>query len=84
MKKDYTREVLNKLINYPCVGIKAYSNTLHKFIDISFNNYDELKRQCLSLDLALNQNSFTDDQLNLNMKNCFHIWISNNQLECSY
>lgn len=84
MKKDYTREVLNKIINYPCNNIKAYSNTLHKFIDISFSNYDELKRQCLSYDLAINQTGFRDEQLNLKIKNCFHIWVSNYQLECSY
>lgn len=84
MKKDYTRIILNKLINYPCYGVKAYSNELHRTVMIDFNNYEALKNQCLSLDLVLDQNSFTDDQLNLNFKNCFHIWTSRNQLNCSY
>ena len=84
MKKDYTKISLNKLLNYPCANVKAYSNELHKTVVINFNSYESLKAQCLSLDLVLDQNSFTNDQLNLRFKNCFHIWTSNNTLECSY
>lgn len=84
MKKDYTKITLSKIINYPCNNVKAYSNELHKNIYINFDNYESLKNQCLSLDLTLDQNSFTDDQLNLKFKNCFHIWTSNSSLACSY
>ena len=84
MKKDYTKICLNNIINYPCYGVTAYSNELHKTVCINFVNYESLKNQCLALDLVLDQNSFTDDQLNLNFKNCFHIWTSQNCLQCSY
>ena len=84
MEKDYTKITLNKLINYPCYDVKAYSNEMHKFITINFDGYESLKNQCLSLDLVLDQNSFKDDQLNLKFKNCFHVWVSQNQLNCSY
>lgn len=84
MKKDYTKICLNKIINYPCYGVRAYSNELHKTITINFDGYESLKNQCLSLDLVLNHTSFKDDQLNLKFKNCFHIWTSKNRLECSY
>ena len=84
MIKDYTKLTLSKIINYPCDNVKAYSNGLHKTVYINFSNYESLKNQCLSLDLVLDQNSFKDDQLNLKFKNCFHIWTSNNNLECSY
>ena len=84
MKKDYTKLCLDNIINYPCENVKAYSNELHKTVYINFNNYESLKIQCLSLDLVLDQNSFNDDQLNLRFKNCFHIWTSRHQLECSY
>lgn len=82
--KDYTKLILSNIINYPCYDVKAYSNKLHKTVVINFNNYESLKNQCLALDLVLDQNSFSNDQLNLNFKNCFHIWTSNNHLECSY
>ena len=84
MEKDYTKLTLSKIINYPCYDVKAYSNELHKTVYINFSNYESLKNQCLSLDLVLDQNSFKDDQLNLKFKNCFHIWTSQHQLECSY
>ena len=84
MKKDYTKICLDKIINYPCYDVKAYSNELHKTVFINFTSYESLKNQCLSLDLVLDQNSFTEDQLNLKFKNCFHIWTSNNSLNCSY
>lgn len=84
MKKDYTKITLDKLINYPCFNVKAYSNELHRSININFTNYESLKTQCLSLDLVLDQNSFKDWQLNLTFKNCFHIWTSQHQLKVSY
>ena len=83
--KNYTKICLNKLLNYPCTNVKAYSNKLHKSVFISFNNYESLRSQCISQDLVLGHDSFTDSsQLNLKFKNCFHIWVSNNQLKCSY
>lgn len=84
MKTDYTKLCLDRIINYPCENVKAYSHELHKTVYINFKNYESLKSQCLSLDLVLDQNSFTDDQLNLKFKNCFHVWTSQRQLKCSY
>lgn len=84
MKTDYTKLALSRIINYPCKNVEAYSNELHKMVNINFDNYESLKSQCLSLDLVLDQNSFNEDQLNLKFKNCFHVWTSQNQLECSF
>lgn len=84
MRKDYTRELINKLVMFPC-KVKVYSNRIHNSYETTFTNYEDMKRQCISQDLVFNAWDFlNEDDLKLSFKNCFHVWTSQGKLEASY